>query len=117
MVKVQLHNLLLQANHGISAEERKLENTFEINFEVSYEERKTNFDNLEETINYETLFEIIKERMDQPSFLLEKICQDILNKVKSRFPMITEINVSIYKLQVPIEGFEGKAGVTLSRKF
>jgi dihydroneopterin aldolase len=63
------------------------------------------------------LFGIIKERMLQPSPLLEKIADEIIVKIREQYPFIREVILSIYKLQAPIGNFQGKAGMTLHRKF
>jgi dihydroneopterin aldolase len=63
------------------------------------------------------LFGIIKERMHQPSPLLEKIADEIIVKIREQYPFIREVILSIYKLQAPIGNFQGKAGMTLHRKF
>jgi dihydroneopterin aldolase len=48
---------------------------------------------------------------------LEKICQDIILKIKNQYPVVTEIRITIYKLQAPIENFIGKVGVTMHQVF
>lgn len=117
MVKVELHNVILQGHHGVYEEERKLANTFEVNLSVEYDEKKTAFKKLQDTIDYEALYAIVKQKMAKPGFLLEKICQDIIRTVKKQYSFIKEISISIYKIQVPIENFQGRAGVSMSRKF
>jgi dihydroneopterin aldolase len=117
MIKVELQNLVLQGHHGVYEEERKLANTFEVNLRVSYDEKHAEFRDLAETIDYEALYAIIKQKMATPGHLLEKLCLEIIKAVKKQYPIIRQINISIYKLQVPIANFQGRAGVTMSRKY
>jgi dihydroneopterin aldolase len=49
--------------------------------------------------------------------LLEKIADEIIGKIKAQYPFIREVIISIYKLQAPIGNFQGKAGMTLHKKF
>jgi 7,8-dihydroneopterin aldolase/epimerase/oxygenase len=107
----------MQGFHGVSAEEHRLMNTFEVNLDVKFEEKGSDFDRLEDTISYSDLYDIVREKMQIPGFLLEKICQGIIQKTREQFPFVREIRVSVYKLRPPIEHFEGKVGVSMHREF
>ncbi|HEV2481663.1 MAG TPA: dihydroneopterin aldolase, partial [Puia sp.] len=113
----QLHNLIFSGRHGVFKEELATGNTFEVNLDVSYDESQRPFEGLESIVNYVTLFDIIKTRMQQPSPLLEKIADEIIVKIREVYPIIREVVLSIYKLQAPIGNFQGKAGMTLHKKF
>jgi 7,8-dihydroneopterin aldolase/epimerase/oxygenase len=117
MVTVQLHNLLFSGNHGVFKEELATGNTFEVHLDVLYDERDRPFESLDTIVNYVILFNIVKERMHQPSPLLEKIADEIIGKIKIQYPFLREVILSIYKLQAPIGNFQGKAGMTLHKKF
>jgi dihydroneopterin aldolase len=117
MVTVELQNLILGGYHGVYEEERKLENSFEVNLYVVFNEKKTEFLKLQDTVDYEALHKIVREKMDIPGYLLEKIGHGIIKAIKKKYSFVREIRISIYKLQVPIENFQGRAGVTLCRKF
>jgi 7,8-dihydroneopterin aldolase/epimerase/oxygenase len=117
LLTIELQNLIFHAQHGLYEEERKVRNIFEVNLSVSFPEQKTAYESTENTISYVNLYAIVKQNIQNPVFLLEKICQDIILKIKNQYPVVTEIRISIYKLQAPIEGFIGKAGVTMHRMF
>ena len=117
MVTVQLHNLIFSGRHGVFKEELATGNTFEVNLDVLYDENDQPFESLGTIVNYVTLFDIVKERMHQPSPLLEKIADEIIAKIKAYYPFLREVVLSIYKLQAPIGNFQGKAGMTLHKKF
>lgn len=88
-----------------------------MHLDVLYDEKDHPFESLDTIVNYVTLFAIIKQRMHQPSPLLEKIADEIIGKIKLQYPFIREVILSIYKLQAPIGNFQGKAGMTLHKKF
>ena len=117
MVTVQLHKLIFSGRHGVFKEELATGNSFEVNLDVSYEESEHPFTGLDSIVNYVTLFDIIKERMHQPSPLSEKIADEMISKIREQYPFIREVILSIYKLQAPIGNFQGKAGMTLHKKF
>jgi len=117
MITIQVHKVHLHAFHGIHPEERVLGNTFEVSLDVMYEEGDNAFEDISNTIDYTILFEIIKSRMQTPTALLEKLAKDIIDEVKNKFLFVCGISISIYKLNMPIENFQGKIGVRLEKKF
>ncbi len=117
MVTVQLHNLIMHAFHGLYVEEHTTGNNYEINLDVSYEEGISQFESIQNTISYEDLFGIVKKRMQVPTPLLEKVCESIIRHIRHQYPVVTEVTISMFKLQPPIENLQGKVGVTMRKKF
>lgn len=117
MVTVHLHQLVIHAFHGVYDDEHKTGNNYEVNLDVKYEERNNKFETIHDVISYEDLFLIVKNKMQAPSELLEKVCEGIIRKIKHQYSSVTEVSVSIYKLQPPIENLQGKVGVTMRKKF
>lgn len=117
MVTIELHNLRLQAYHGVYDGEKKTGSPYEMNVKVIYEEGTEEFDNLKNTINYVEVFEIVKKWMSIPTPLLEKVAESIIRNIKQQFPFTREIIISIYKLEPPIENFQGKIGVTMHKQY
>jgi dihydroneopterin aldolase len=117
MLSIELHNLIMQGFHGVGEEEHRIMNTFEVSLDVKFEDKGADFDCLDDTISYADLYEIIRDKMQLSGYLLEKICQGIIQGIKAQFPFVREIRVSVYKLHAPIEHFEGKVGVSMHREF
>jgi dihydroneopterin aldolase len=117
MVTIELQNLIFYVHHGIYEEERRVMNSFEVNLSVSYSEINPVYERISDTISYVNLFKIVQEKMKEPVFLLEKICQGIILNIKHQYPAVSEIRISVFKLQAPIEHFIGKVGVTMHRSF
>jgi 7,8-dihydroneopterin aldolase/epimerase/oxygenase len=117
MITIELQHLIFYEHHGIYEEERRVMNSFEVNLSVSYLETNPVFERISDTISYVNLFRIVREKMKEPVFLLEKICQGIILNVKHQYPAVSEIKISIFKLQAPIDHFVGKVGVTMHRSF
>lgn len=116
MITVKLHKLLFSGRHGVFKEELATGNTFEVDLDVLYDEQKYRPENLDTIVNYVTLFSIIKQRMHQPSPLLEKIAEEIIAKIVEQYPFVSEVTLSIFKQQAPIGNFQGKAGITLHKR-
>lgn len=116
MVTIQLKNLLFFSHHGIHEEEKILGNTFEINVDISFN-ATDRIDSLEQTINYASVYAIIKQRMSIPTELLETLAQDIAHQVHAVDSRILSITVAVEKKNPPIPGMEGSVGVTCRKDF
>jgi dihydroneopterin aldolase len=55
--------------------------------------------------------------MQVPLPLLEQVALGIIGEIKQRWPPAVDIMVSVYKLEPPIENFQGKIGVTIHKQF
>jgi dihydroneopterin aldolase len=117
MITIELQNLIFFERHGVYEEERTVMNSFEVNLSVSYMDNIQVFERISDTISYVNLFRIVQEKMKEPVFLLEKICNGIILNIKHQYPAVSEIKISVFKLQAPIEHFVGKVGVTMHRSF
>ena len=45
-------------------------------------------DNIDDTVNYQMVYNLVKEEMQQPSHLFEHVARRILDKVTKQFPAI-----------------------------
>ena len=117
MTTIEIQNLRLHGFHGIYEGEPKVGNEYQINLEVSFQEREHDFDSIGGTVNYEELFRIVKQQMELNTPLLEKLCEEIIGKIKEQYSFVTQVRLSIYKLQAAIPNLEGRVGVTLYKSF
>jgi len=116
MMKILIRNFRCIARHGVFAEEHITGAEFEVNMEVSFEEKGI-IEKLDQSINYAHLQEIIKDIMAVPNPLLETVCQQIASKIKASYPFVSEINITLCKLAPPIVNFQGQVGVNYVKKF
>lgn len=116
MFTITLHNLVFHSFHGIHEEEKILGNTFIVDAEISFQE-EDRVDSLEQTINYASVFEIIKRRMAVPTALLETIAQDLAGEIRLLDERISSIRISIQKKHPPIRSMEGSVGVTYRKDY
>jgi dihydroneopterin aldolase len=117
MVVIELNQVMLHALHGVYEGENLTGSNYEVNVRVVYEEGDSTFDDLKNTINYVEILEIVKQRMRMATGLLEKVADGIIRNIRHQYPFTTEISITIYKLEPPVENFQGKIGVTLHKKF
>lgn len=117
MVTIELLQLKFHAYHGVWEGEAILGGPFEVSLSVSYEEPSTGFQNLSDTVNYATLFEIIDCSMRKTRPLIETVAAEIITLSKQKFACIRLATCGVYKLNPPVGRFEGKLGITIKREF
>src|SRR5688572_33211963 len=115
--RIALEGLEFHAFHGVYPHERESGNWFEIDIAV-----ETDFsvaaedDDLRGTVNYETLFRIVKEAMVQPSRLLETVAEKIVSDVLILLPAVLSVELKISKLNPPIGGKCRMASISVVKK-
>jgi 7,8-dihydroneopterin aldolase/epimerase/oxygenase len=115
--KVSLEGLEFHAYHGVYAHERSSGNKFEVDILVETHFEESAFqDDLSGTINYEDLYAIVKNEMEKPSKLLEKVGNAIAIHVLAAFHEAISVEVKISKFNPPIGGVCKKASVVVSKK-
>ena len=116
MFTIHLKNLKFFAHHGIHEEERILGNEFEVNVAVSFETGEK-ITTLQQTINYATIYQIIKQRMAMPTALLETLTQDLAQTIYEHDNRIKSISVSVDKKNPPMPNIQGSVGVCYKKDF
>jgi dihydroneopterin aldolase len=117
MITIHLNNIKFYAYHGIHAEEKILGNEFEISVDIRFNEEGHLITSIKQTINYVDIYNIIKERMNRPSNLLETVVMEIGNSIKMKYDNVQLINIELKKLHPPIQGFQGTVGVSWKKEF
>ena len=113
---ISLNKLHFFAYHGLYAEEKKIGAEFEVNLSVSFqpEEKVTALD---ETVNYQKLYSLLKAEMKKPRELLETLVMEIVQAIHLSFSTIKKVEISITKLRVPVVGFTGNVTVKYSKEY
>jgi 7,8-dihydroneopterin aldolase/epimerase/oxygenase len=117
MVTIEVQSMRLQAFHGLYKGEPTTGSPYDVSVKVMYEEGHESFETLKDTISYVEIVDIVKKRMSVPAPLLETVADGIIREIKHQYPFTREIMVSVYKLDAPIENFQGKIGVIIHKCF
>lgn len=104
------------AFHGIYADEKKNGNKFSVDLEFEANlQRAAETDDIDDTINYELIYNIIQQEMNIASNLLENVVSRIYNTVKEQFPEISTLKIKVTKHNPPFKnGKVQKVSVFLS---
>lgn len=103
--------------HGVYEEERVEGRRFRVDFLVqTSRDQSSSSDDLEETIDYRGLADIILEVGKGPScFLIERLAGEILDKTFERYNTIERAKVTIRKYATGVPGDPDCVGVSLER--
>lgn len=104
MGKIALEGMQFYAYHGVYEEEQIIGNNFmvDIYIETSYG-AAAETDDIQDTLNYETVYLVIQTEMKKTVRLLETLIENIIHSLKYQFSSIQEVKLRIRK-QNPIPG-------------
>jgi len=114
MLTIHLKDIECFAFHGVHPEERITGNHFLVNMDVACL-TSGDIHELGETVDYSSVYEIIRRRMEEPRPLLEEVAQDISREVAALSHNVKKTSITIIKKNPPIGGFEGRVGITLQK--
>ena len=93
------------AYHGCFEEERKIGTWFNVDLSMEVDTAKAEeTDNLEDTVNYQAVYAVVKREMMISSNLLENVARRIVNAVKKEFPAVSYAWVKVKKMNPPLGG-------------
>ena len=114
IVKITLEAMKFHAFHGMMVNERIIGATFLADISYTIDTNADMSDDIEDTISYADIYDLVREEMQKPSHLIEHVAGRIMNVLKIRFPQMIETTVKISKLNPPVNGEAGKATVTIT---
>ena len=99
---IELKDLKFHAYHGCLPEERTAGNDFVVNLSCKVDLRKpARTDLIADTLDYAVLYNIVKEAMETPSFLLEHVAGKILSEIRRQAPEVKRARVTVCKMRPP----------------
>jgi dihydroneopterin aldolase len=113
---IEIEGMHFYAYHGHFEAERIVGNDFLVDVWLETDCLKAAAsDNLDDALNYQAVYDLIKNEMQVKSHLLEHVAGRILNALFVDFPSIQKARIKVSKLNPPMGGQIEKASVTLSR--
>jgi dihydroneopterin aldolase len=117
MDKIYLNQMAFYGYHGVFQEEQKLGQRFIVDLilEVNLASAGST-DNLEETINYGEVYEIVKKIVEGKSFkLVESVAENISRDLLQTFSLLHQCTVKVIKPDPPIAGHYQSVAVEITR--
>ena len=112
-----LRNVRFHAFHGVLPQERQVGGDFLLTLQVGYPFAKAmESDDVADTLNYATLFDLAKREMDIPSQLLEHVAGRIVKAITTAFPEVISIDLELTKVNPPMGADCDGAGVCVKVK-
>lgn len=115
MNKILVEGIKLYCYHGCLEEEAKIgaNYTVDVVMETDFSEAAQT-DDLNKTIDYVIVYDLVKAEMAIRSKLIEAVGQRIVNKLKAQFGSIQKLEVKITKHNPPMNGNVEKVSVVIS---
>ena len=93
------------AHHGCFEQERAIGTHFRVDLVFETDTTKAEVtDNIDDTVSYLDVYQVVKREMEIPSNLLEHVARRIGEEVRSSFPAVTSVRVKVSKLNPPLGG-------------
>ena len=114
MGKLGLKGMKFYAYHGCFEQERVIGNWFIVDFEGETDmSGPMSSDNIEDAVNYQAIYNTIKEEMMITSHLLEHVAGRVVKRIGIEFPMISSIRITVSKMNPPLGGEVECSSVTI----
>lgn len=111
---IYLHDVRFHAFHGVLPQERSVGADFVLSVRLGYDvTRAAATDDVQDTLNYAEVYQLVKHQMEQPSNLLEHVAGRIADALTNTFPAITSIDLELTKANPPMGADLRGAGVEL----
>ena len=103
-----------KAYHGCLEQEKVRGNSFVVDFRGDLDlSAAAESDNLNDTLNYAEIYEIVADEMSIPSELLENVAGRIMKAIEKRFPQLISFSIRVSKKRPPVDGVTQWSRVTL----
>jgi 7,8-dihydroneopterin aldolase/epimerase/oxygenase len=115
MAIISITGMEFHSYHGCFKEEQLIGNTFVVDIHVETNTTEAEIeDNLHKTINYASVYSLVKSEMEVTSKLIEHVAKRILDSVMASYPQIDSAEIKVSKLNPPVGGKVEKVSVTLN---
>ena len=115
MALIEIEGMEFYAYHGHYAEEQIVGNKFLLDLSIIADcEKASESDDIEDAINYQTAYKIVKKEMQIKSNLLENIAGRIIKSLRKEFPNIEKVTIKVSKINPPMGGKINKVSVSIS---
>lgn len=112
-MEILLEGMEFHAFHGFYPEENRIGTRYTVDLRLTVPDSCGKDDDLEKTVNYESVYKIVHREMMQQSKLIEDVSQRIRKAILSSFPLIENVEITLYKYNPPLGGKINRVGIHL----
>lgn len=117
MQELFIEDIRLHAYHGCLEEEGRIGGKYRIDIKaVADLDGCADSDDLNKTVDYVVVYNLVKEEMAIRSKLIETVAKRIALKLQTRYSWVSEWEVSLTKFNPPVEGSLGQSRVVWKLK-
>jgi 7,8-dihydroneopterin aldolase/epimerase/oxygenase len=114
---IHLENMEFYAYHGCFKEEQTAGNWFQVNLTLETDMNKASqTDRIEDALNYQHAYQLVKREMAIKSHLLEHVSTRILGALFEEFAQLAGATVKVSKMNPPMGGVMKCVSVEMSEK-
>lgn len=114
MALIEIEGMEFYSFHGHFDVEKIAGNRFLVNLSIETGFLKAiQTDKLEDTLDYQKVYQIVKNEMSKPSDLLEHVAQRIITQIKNEFQQAIKVKVKVSKMNPPMGGQIEKVSLSL----
>lgn len=118
MSKIYLEDVKIYAYHGVLPEENVIGTYYILNLEIHTDLWKAaESDDLNDTISYADINDILHQEMQIKSKLLEHVAGRIINKINEKFSNVSYVKLKLTKTAPPMKGEMKGASIELEKSF
>ena len=114
MHQITVQGINIYAYHGCLEEEGLIGTNYTVDviMETDFTEAAQT-DDLNKTIDYVIVYQIVKKQMAIRSKLIEQVGQRIVDEIKATFATIKKLEVKVTKLNPPMNGDVSRVSITI----
>ena len=105
MSVIAINGMRFYAHHGCFEQERIVGTHFQVDLRMEVDTSSAEIsDNIEDTVDYLEVYQVVKREMERPSHLLEHVAHRVGETIRSQFPDTKNVVVRVSKLNPPLGG-------------
>ena len=117
MSRIFLEGFEFYAYHGCFREEQVIGTWFNVDVVLwGNFEKAASTDNLEDTVNYLSVYQTLKAEMEISTKLLETVVVRMLDAVLKAYPLVEKIEIKLSKMNPPLGGKLRCVSVKMSKE-
>ena len=112
-----LENMEFHAFHGCMEHEKNIGNTFLVTVKLKIDTTQAGIsDHLDDTLNYQLVYDVIRAQMEIRSNLIEHLARRIIDAIMDQFDQIISVKLKLTKLNPPLGAKVESVSIKLESK-